>query len=1078
MLQGKDTPSYSSNTTASASGEVLSHQSAETSFLGRNDGARGVKHFAARGRSPQRGGGRHPGASRPPGGGGSAGSKHAFAAGGRIHGHGSEAILFERDGSTKAGQAIWKVGPVAGHRFQLHAFLRGLSAFVLARPYADRSRPRPPPAPPASLRPKDKGSLTSTESVEVEVRGAFCVAGASPATDEKRAAVESAFAMPVESTKATATMNFLLDLAEEKREESEDDDASAGFRSCDESDLQAASVQVESEAATMTSAVTQGEEGPVVQLQEALRTAYAGPNITYAGQIIFHDATIPELTAQDHKSDRSPQTSPPAAHSSETSATTKCGSLDGSTAISNAHHHHVEQDAEQKRPAASKLSCRSWWPLDEATTSTPYHAPPSVLPVLLSIRLERLDLSDNEVEMFVDWAEQAQTAGAARITKLWLFGNRIADHGAAAIARLIRVTPELKECHLSHNMVTLVGATQMLQALPVVESACSGESLWFRLEWNRISLTGLADVLDEEYNGRGLIADLPEAVRQDATPALPRLPTYLAQAEAPANKTSGMTAMAAAGFDGNESTPRAVSGSVGFRGGRNSLKSLVEQCHVRLPWISCQFELPSEAAVLRSAKLLWRTQPRASSSDTVGQEGSSVPSSIHLLSRSQSAQAVEATREEDVGSSTSGCGPLLFVMDTSALLAMLGARSSVTVPTFFTLKWLASLASKSLFGRALPPSQRAFLLVPASVATQLDALKADPGVKTAVRWFMSRGLDECGPACHDFLAMLGAHEGEGLVLEHGAEVTGSRGADVASRGQQVRARCVAWHLAAWSADTRITSPSDGTYEPRTDCPCFFFVQVDHRIVEVALFFLRECLEALASNSSQGADPESETPIEGACVHNAGEFASPSALHAPIERPTGLSSNQLVSDVFPVCLITGDNGQLQLAKAHGLPAIRISELTSCLAHVKPSIDSGQHALTASVLREKLRPAASRGLGTVVARSMQTEFDGAIACLHAAVDALAEIEERTTHAVSMLEDDEHQQMSLKERVCQARKVLQTKPSVKNGVHSGGGGLVEVLRKRLDDWESVVKSHQSPSRVLTWCAPNASPKHEPQT
>ena len=40
----------------------------------------------------------------------------------------------------------------------------------------------------------------------------------------------------------------------------------------------------------------------------------------------------------------------------------------------------------------------------------------------------------------------------------------------------------------------------------------------------------------------------------------------------------------------------------------------------------------------------------------------------------------------------------------------------------------------------------------------------------------------------DFLTILGAHEGEGLVVEAEAEVAGSRSALISDKGQKVRAR--------------------------------------------------------------------------------------------------------------------------------------------------------------------------------------------------------------------------------------------------------------------------------------------------
>lgn len=47
-----------------------------------------------------------------------------------------------------------------------------------------------------------------------------------------------------------------------------------------------------------------------------------------------------------------------------------------------------------------------------------------------------------------------------------------------------------------------------------------------------------------------------------------------------------------------------------------------------------------------------------------------------------------------------------------------------------------------------------------------------PPLGPAVRRFLGEYLDECGPAGANFLTILGAHEGEGLVLERNANVAG------------------------------------------------------------------------------------------------------------------------------------------------------------------------------------------------------------------------------------------------------------------------------------------------------------------
>ena len=65
--------------------------------------------------------------------------------------------------------------------------------------------------------------------------------------------------------------------------------------------------------------------------------------------------------------------------------------------------------------------------------------------------------------------------------------------------------------------------------------------MWLRLEWNRISLEGLMKVLEAQHAQRGLLVDLPTAMRADAgegreglgllgrrAPACQRVPRQLA----------------------------------------------------------------------------------------------------------------------------------------------------------------------------------------------------------------------------------------------------------------------------------------------------------------------------------------------------------------------------------------------------------------------------------------------------------------------------------------------------------------------------------------------------------------------
>ena len=310
-----------------------------------------------------------------------------------------------------------------------------------------------------------------------------------------------------------------------------------------------------------------------------------------------------------------------------------------------------------------------------------------------------------------------------RLTACRLFDNRLGDEGAAAVARILKAHPGdsgncpclrvclqsnaqlvegyvhiwvirqwgrvsgtythvplmyhscqkvlllptagMLEVHLSHNMLTLRGATALLEALPVpgaptAEPAGAGEGtaeaavgeaaagaaaaagkqatassepeaeaaaaaveavpskpMWLRLEWNRISLGGLMQVrlqsdgrvvciaawhsissyshceqplpfldctslppmllhfsdhpqpqaLEEQHGRRGLLVDLPTAVRPDAAPSLPDLPPYLAAAAARA--------------------PAAPTTAPASRGARSALQFVIDRCHARLPWIRC-----------------------------------------------------------------------------------------------------------------------------------------------------------------------------------------------------------------------------------------------------------------------------------------------------------------------------------------------------------------------------------------------------------------------------------------------------------------------------------------------------------
>lgn len=687
-------------------------------------------------------------------------------------------------------------------------------------------------------------------------------------------------------------------------------------------------------------------------------------------------------------------------------------------------------------------------------------------PLELSLRLERLDLTDVEASMLADWTEKHYNSKTAIIKKLWLFGNRLCDDGAAAVARILALGT-VTECHLSHNLITLEGAQKLLETVPVgvekkgrhfeirddsktgVENekskiATSIHPLWLRLEWNRISLPGLVNLLEAQHAKRGLLCDVPEAAREDAAPPLPTLPDYLKAVKEQKNNSNGNIALHQSsteeqkegevaatshfsqgqGFQGQTDSKRYVN-SAFTRSTRNQLQYIIEQCDCRLPWVSSQFEIPSEAAVLAEAKNLWRKE-RIKESDSASvvdinsrPEGSSIQRNMGDLNRERTSYDSANTISEDtilpsssylslspsVASSSSfsavSTGPLLLIPDTSALLSMAGADPSVTAPTFFTLEWLFNLSNRGLFGRTLPPREQIFIIVPASVATQLDALKADVGARGAVRRFMSKGLDDMGPAGANFLTMLGAHEGEGLVLEHGAEVAGSRGADVGSRGQAT----------------------------------------DHRIVEVGLYFQQECVKAAFEGEASTAAATS-TEIEDARGEKNGRSG----------REEGQKAHSISS--LPVILLTSDNGQQALAKAHGLPAVRMSDLGAIKAQVLSHIEAGK-PLIASVLRAVLRPTAVAALGKVAARSLQMEFDGAISCLRTAIEHLNLAQRR--------------EMALKEQILSG---LNGQQICLGSVDAESAAEIEAtqeltiaLENKLKDWDGLIRSHQVVSRVLQW-------------
>ncbi len=424
-----------------------------------------------------------------------------------------------------------------------------------------------------------------------------------------------------------------------------------------------------------------------------------------------------------------------------------------------------------------------------------------------------------------------------------------------------------------------------------------------------------------------------------------------------------------------------------------------------------------------------------------------------------------------------------------------------------TLEALTRLARQGRFGRqGVAPAGQVFLVVADSVMKQLDGLKVRvsfvpgcqesskvggtrwaerkrwcvvaaaqslPNARVAIRSFLSEGLEECGPAGLDFLTVrgaaphrppcspssllaqeqrahpcspqpcecrtwvvaqvLGAHEGEGLALSAGAlGAAGSRSPFVSSKGQAV----------------------------------------DYRIVEVALFFMREVLSSTSSQPGGDGDPA----------------GGPEPL--------------------PVLLLSNDNAQIAVAKSHGLPAFRLSgegpqaaallqALSSAPPPPPPPPPAQQGggatpppprrapapiALTSRLLRGLLGPASTAGLGSAAPSvPLQQSFDEAVAALHATAGALRGAQA----ALAVVADAARGALLAAEGQAGAREALELIWSALRVGQVGGGGeegeeeregtladslagLVAALQGPLGAWDARVRSHEQPSRVLKWALP----------
>ncbi|KAF5840569.1 hypothetical protein DUNSADRAFT_16232 [Dunaliella salina] len=679
--------------------------------------------------------------------------------------------------------------------------------------------------------------------------------------------------------------------------------------------------------------------------------------------------------------------------------------------------------------------------------------------VRVSLHLEKQGLTDTEAQLLVAWYKE-RVEDKLEISKLWLFDNDIGDSGVAALAGLMH--DRLQEVHLSHN-----------------------------------AMTTKDEALEQQLESRGLHVEIPEVVKAQAGHTHQQNLRWQSIIVGRTYKPSG-----------------------GKRGGVPS--------HVRLPWIQSQKQAPSESAVLMAVRSIYQrpkqpalaqarsmpqamqtaqaaappppvpaqlqpqplppsqmsvpppTQPSATTQDFPpstapappspprptpvqgGRPGAPLPPRPATDGTSLAPTAPTTNNSNNIitdnASGHFAPGPLLLFPDTSALLSMLGCNVDLPRPPL-TLSMLASLAREGRFGRALPPTEQVFVVVADSVMKQLDGLKTLPETRVAVRKFMSEGLEEMGPGGLDFLTVLGAHEGEGLALEAGLMgVAGSKSPLLGNRG----------------------------------------AQVDVRIVEVALFFQTEILKGAAPSSAGSHLPtHSTTAAHSLSTSSTGNNGIPSG-DIKASGVGDVGTEPVPS--LPVLLLTNDNSQLLVAKAHGLPAFRLSNVnTQQLQAIQ-----GSAYVSASMLRSVMGPWATTGLGSVAGTSLQQHFDGSVAALQACRSGLQDALAALSRISSIVFEAERCKGKIdgdseKEGEAHAEGALQAISAVLNG---GGGkqhepsqrlqqqqqqqqhqqpqllpecgntpiisslsGLMDALRAKLPEFERAVQVQQQPSRVLRW-------------
>ncbi|GAX79974.1 hypothetical protein CEUSTIGMA_g7413.t1 [Chlamydomonas eustigma] len=468
----------------------------------------------------------------------------------------------------------------------------------------------------------------------------------------------------------------------------------------------------------------------------------------------------------------------------------------------------------------------------------------------VSLQLERQQITDVEVQMLRNWYQE-RAEGLITLVKVWLFENSIGDEGALALSTLFH--PELLEVHLSHNQVTNKGMFKLLAAVPLSRVTSNKKPLWLRCEWNILNLKELEAFIRSQKESRGLIVHLPQV------------------SKAPAGSGHELRLDRRAGSD----------------------------VHVQLPWINMQKQPPRESKILLETKIAYRQSqvtkvklglPSATAKQLVVAEDAAllpplgtVTTHNNLPSSELSVPTVRmntlnpaAPLKKDAASSVNtpqtpppvyrnntqqgynSGGPLLLFPDTSAVLAMLGAQggNSGGSEALLSFQLFQDYAEKGRFGQALEKDEQTFIVISDSVMKQLDGLKSVPELRVGIRKFLKDGLEMMGPSGYDFLTILGAHEGEGLLLENGGMGSaGSSSPFISSKGQKV----------------------------------------DFKIVEVALFFMTELLGCVEDHEGSRSDmPGTQQRPASTITHMPVVLLSNDNAQIAAARANGLPSFRLSS----------------------------------------------------------------------------------------------------------------------------------------------------------------------------------------